>query len=46
MSKAIEIQPPNEVKVEKGFTSVFLAGSIEMGLAEKLAEEINKRLTK
>jgi len=44
MSKAIEIQPPNEVKVEKGFTSVFLAGSIEMGLAENWQKKIIKEL--
>jgi hypothetical protein len=30
MGKAKEIQAPNELKKEKGYTTVFLAGSIEM----------------
>lgn len=44
MSKAIEIQPPNEVKIPKGYTSVFLAGSIEMGLAENWQKKLVKDL--
>jgi hypothetical protein len=33
MSKAIEIQAPNELVKKDGYVSVFLAGSIEMGKA-------------
>ncbi len=33
MTKSIEIQAPNMLKLKKGYTSVFLAGSIEMGKA-------------
>ncbi len=40
MAKAIEIQAPNELKTEKGYKSVFLAGSIEMGKAEDWQKEI------
>lgn len=40
MAKAIEIQAPNELKKEKGYKSVFLAGSIEMGEAEDWQKEI------
>lgn len=34
MKKAIEIQAPNEVVLDTEYTNVFLAGSIEMGVAE------------
>lgn len=40
MAKAIEIQSPNEFKKKAGYTSVFLAGSIEMGEAEDWQREI------
>jgi len=40
MKKAIEIQAPNELKPKKGFVSVFLAGSIEMGKAEEWQQEV------
>jgi len=40
MGKAKEIQSPNELKKEKGYTTVFLAGSIEMGEAEDWQKEI------
>jgi hypothetical protein len=40
MAKAIEIQSPNEFKKKAGYTSVFLAGSIEMGEAEDWQKEI------
>jgi hypothetical protein len=33
MSKAIEIQAPNELLKKDGYISIFLAGSIEMGKA-------------
>ena len=34
MNKAIEVQAPNEVVLDTEYTNVFLAGSIEMGVAE------------
>lgn len=34
MKKAIEVQAPNEVVLDTEYTNVFLAGSIEMGVAE------------
>lgn len=40
MVKAIEIQSPKEFKKKAGYTSVFLAGSIEMGEAEDWQKEI------
>ena len=40
MAKAIEIQSPKEFKKKAGYTSVFLAGSIEMGKAEDWQKEI------
>lgn len=35
MSKAIEIQPPNHLRLLPDHINVFLGGSIEMGLAEE-----------
>ena len=35
MKKAIEVQAPNEVILDNEFVNIFLAGSIELGLAEK-----------
>ena len=32
--KAIEVQAPNEVVIDTEYINVFLAGSIEMGVAE------------
>jgi hypothetical protein len=34
MKKAIEVQAPNEVILDTEYINVFLAGSIEMGVAE------------
>lgn len=34
MKKAIEVQAPNEVILDNEFVNIFLAGSIELGLAE------------
>lgn len=40
MKKAIEVQAPNEVILDDEFVNVFLAGSIELGLAEKWQEKV------
>jgi hypothetical protein len=40
MGKAIEIQAPNEVVLDTDYINVFLAGSIEMGVAEKWQEKV------
>lgn len=40
MGKAIEIQAPNEVVLDTEYVNVFLAGSIEMGVAEKWQEKV------
>ena len=40
MYKAIEIQAPNHLKLKHGYTSIFLAGSIEMGQAEEWQRKI------
>lgn len=40
MGKAIEIQVPNKMEAKEGYTSVFLAGSIEMGKAEEWQKKI------
>jgi hypothetical protein len=44
MSKAIEIQAPNELAYQPSHTTVFLAGSIEMGTAEKWQDRIIEEL--
>jgi hypothetical protein len=44
MGKAKEIQAPNEIKKDKGYTTVFLAGSIEGGDAEEWQKEIIETL--
>jgi hypothetical protein len=44
MSKAIEIQAPNDIKSKSGFLKVFLAGSIEMGKAIEWQKDIIERL--
>lgn len=44
MSKAIEIQAPNEIAYQASHTTVFLAGSIEMGKAERWQERIIREL--
>jgi hypothetical protein len=36
----IEIQAPNKLEVPEGYTSIFLAGSIELGVAELWQERI------
>ena len=40
--KAIEIQAPNPLKLKKGYTSIFLAGSIEMGKAVEWQSKLIK----
>ena len=40
MNKAIEVQAPNEVILDDEFVNIFLAGSIELGLAEKWQEKV------
>lgn len=35
MYKSVEIQAPNNLKLQHRYTSIFLAGSIEMGKAEE-----------
>lgn len=40
MTKSIEIQAPHQLKLKHGFTSIFLAGSIEMGKAEEWQQKI------
>lgn len=40
MKKAIEVQAPNEVILDDEFVNIFLAGSIELGLAEKWQEKV------
>ena len=44
MSKAIEIQAPNDIKIKNGFIKVFLAGSIEMGKAVEWQKYIIEHL--
>lgn len=44
MSKAIEIQAPNQTPMEDGYLKVFLAGSIEMGEAEEWQSKMIKEL--
>lgn len=40
MNKAIEVQAPNEVILDTEYVNIFLAGSIEMGVAEKWQEKV------
>lgn len=40
MKKAIEVQAPNEVVLDTEYTNVFLAGSIEMGVAEHWQKKV------
>jgi hypothetical protein len=40
MKKAIEVQAPNEIVLDTEYVNVFLAGSIEMGVAEKWQEKV------
>lgn len=40
MNKAIEVQAPNSVTIDQEYVNVFLAGSIEMGVAEKWQEKV------
>ena len=44
MSKAIEIQAPNNLRVKIGYESIFLGGSIEMGKAIEWQKKIIKAL--
>jgi hypothetical protein len=43
--KMKEIKAPNSYKIEKGKTYIFLAGSIEMGLAENWQEKTVRELS-
>jgi hypothetical protein len=45
MNKAIEIQSPDEVIVPEGYIIIFLAGSIEMGVAERWQESLQDMLS-
>ena len=38
--KAIEVQAPNNLKLKKGYKTVFLAGSIEMGKAMEWQQKL------
>ena len=40
MNKAIEVQAPNSVSIDKEYINVFLAGSIEMGVAEHWQKKV------
>jgi len=40
MYQTYEIQPPNHLKLRHNYTSIFLAGSIEMGKAEEWQKKI------
>jgi len=40
MKKAIEVQAPNEVILDNEFVNIFLAGSIELGLAENWQKKV------
>lgn len=40
MNKAIEVQAPNEVVLDTEYVNVFLAGSIEMGVAEHWQKKV------
>jgi len=44
MNKQIEVQAPNPLVFKDGYITIFLAGSIEMGNAEKWQEKIIKSL--
>lgn len=41
MNKQIEVQAPNPLVFKDGYITIFLAGSIEMGNAEKWQEKDN-----
>lgn len=45
MYKTIEIQSPNHLKLRHGYTTIFLAGSIEMGKAENWQKRVVDTLT-
>lgn len=45
MSKAIEIKAPNKIVYPASYTSMFLAGSIEMGKAEPWQERVISELS-
>lgn len=45
MSKAIEIQAPNELQKKDGYKTIFLAGSIEGNGAEEWQKKIVKELS-
>jgi len=44
-AKAIEVQAPNELQTKEGYTTVFLAGSIEMGKAEEWQKKVIESLS-
>jgi hypothetical protein len=45
MNKAIEIKAPNEYELGKGYVTIFLAGSIENGVADKWQDRVVKELS-
>jgi len=45
MSKAIEIQAPNNLKLKIGYKTIFLAGSIEMGKATEWQSKLIESLS-
>src|SRR6478752_870752 len=44
MKKAIEIKAPNDYEIGNGYATVFLAGSIENGVADKWQERVVRDL--
>ena len=45
MQKAIEIQAPNHLKLKHGYVTIFLGGSIEMGVADKWQQRLVETLS-
>tara|TARA_R110000782_G_scaffold144871_4_gene237723 strand:- start:251 stop:718 length:468 start_codon:yes stop_codon:yes gene_type:complete len=45
MKKAIEVQAPNEVILDSEYVNIFLAGSIEMGIAEEWQKKVISELS-
>lgn len=45
MKKAIEVQAPNEVVLDTEYVNIFLAGSIEMGVADEWQKKVISALS-
>ena len=45
MQKAIEIQAPNHLKLKHGYVTIFLGGSIEMGVADNWQHRLVETLS-